>query len=292
MKKLLLLPHDAILLAIALAAAITFAPLLLLAQTYDAVGGMRGWGMVEHGYVAKLNGANQVPPVSGSSTTGGDQRYMYWSGSTTPWGTGVGTTGNFLMKVSDDKNAVHFVLDLKNGRNITDAHLHCAVRGKNGPVVLPLFGKITGGVNVHGELTSLMLTDANVMSVVGTGSATGTLTSMGTTYSTSTSTTTTSTTTDMWGGCPVSISDIESLISAADSGYIYANVHSTDYPNGVARGQLHMAQSAGSGTSTTSSSTISHGAVGQMLMLQFQMRAALAEMRDTFLSRLGVVWNL
>lgn len=92
---------------------------------------------------------------------------------------------------------------------ITSAHLHCGSPGENGPVVVELFESTTAtGVSIEGELARAYLDNAdivaaNCLSVIGRN-----------------------------------IGNIDELADAILDELIYINVHSINYPNGVARGQL------------------------------------------------------
>jgi CHRD domain len=80
------------------------------------------------------------------------------------------------------------------------AHIHCAPAGENGPVVAFLAGPVTGGFNGSVEVEAT-LTAANITN-------------------------------------PACGADIAGLVEAMRQGRTYVNVHSTAFPNGVARGQI------------------------------------------------------
>ena len=50
------------------------------------------------------------------------------------------TTGNFEVEFNDDLTEAEFELEVDDGVAVTQAHLHCAPAGANGPIVAFLFG--------------------------------------------------------------------------------------------------------------------------------------------------------
>jgi hypothetical protein len=120
------------------------------------------------------------------------------------------TFGEFEIKFNADFTAAGFEVKVFNGDNITQAHLHCAPRGVNGPVIVFLFGNVPGGFDVDGELAEFTMTDANIAAVNANCMA-----SIGRT-----------------------IANLADLADAAADGLIYANVHSVAHPGGEVRGQL------------------------------------------------------
>lgn len=134
----------------------------------------------------RLSGAEEVPPI------GGD------------------TGGRFTVRFNSSLTTAEYRLRVNEGERITQAHLHCAPRGANGPVVAFLAGFHPLGWDVDGKwISNATLTDANIIQGV-TPSAT----------------------------CPAGISDLADLAAEMDNGNIYVNVHSVASPAGVVRGQV------------------------------------------------------
>ena len=114
--------------------------------------------------------------------------------------------GMAKVRFARDLSAVYVKVWVKNLiSEVEDAHLHCAVAGQNGPVVLglmPTMG-VTKGRNVKGRFDN---DDVDVE------------------------------------GCecsfPLTVNNIASLRFAADVGCIYVNVHTTDNPPGEVRAQM------------------------------------------------------
>jgi hypothetical protein len=140
---------------------------------------------------ASLSGAQEVtdPPGGVTTDTGGSVRV------------------NFDRRLS--RATIRVVV--RRGVGITAAHLHCAIPGVNGAIVVPLFNN-PDGQNVDGEL------DLGDQAIVENADITpppeGDTT------------------------CGAPLNNIASLAFAILTGRIYANVHSTANPDGVVRGQL------------------------------------------------------
>jgi hypothetical protein len=135
---------------------------------------------------AELDGASEVPPVE------------------------TDTTGRFDIRFSRDLASADFDLVVRDGVAITQAHLHCAPEGVNGPIVAFLSGLVPGGFDVDGRLARFTLTDANVLP----------------------------NDPEEAPACPAVINDLADIAEAAAEGLIYANVHSVANPAGEVRGQL------------------------------------------------------
>lgn len=134
---------------------------------------------------AELSGDEEVPPVA------------------------TDTGGKFEIEF-DRPGAAEIELVVDEGTRITQAHLHCAPRGENGPVVAFLAGFHALGWDVDGEwVGNTSLSDANIIAGA-TPSAT----------------------------CPDTIETLDDLIAAIGNGNVYVNVHSVANPAGEVRGQL------------------------------------------------------
>ncbi len=137
-------------------------------------------------FQADLLGASEVPPVD------------------------TATEGRFEIKFNEDFTAAEFEVEVFDGIAITQAHLHCAPAGVNGPVVVFLFGNVPGGFDVDGDLAEFTITDANIAAVNA----------------------------DCTNAIGRDINTLADLADAAADGLIYANVHSVAHPGGEVRGQL------------------------------------------------------
>lgn len=71
-------------------------------------------------YTAKLTGAEEVPPVTTS------------------------TTGFIRVTPNTFASTIGYSLTVNNAVGVTTAHLHCGAKGQNGPVVAFLFGQGSG----------------------------------------------------------------------------------------------------------------------------------------------------
>lgn len=214
-------------------------------------------------YLASLSGADEVPPVAmGESTT-------------------TEVYGDFFMRTDQGMSKAQFILDVFNGKRITEAHLHCGPVGVNGPVVAYLMGEIPGGIDVSGELTSFVLTDRNIIPVQGIATESSVMDEV-TLYDASTGTTTSATTTPTSADCGADIHDLPSLVSAISAGQVYVNVHSTDNPDGVIRGQVVAVDSFDGEIEQNVS------AMQELISLELQLRTMLAHMRDEILAKIDL----
>ncbi len=135
---------------------------------------------------ARLSGAEEVPAVD------------------------TDTSGRFRVRFNGALTSGEYRLRVNEGQRVTQAHLHCAPRGANGPVVVFLAGLHDRGWDVDGKwINNATVTDANVIQGA-TPSAT----------------------------CPEDIDDLADLVAAMDNGNIYVNVHTRARPSGEVRGQV------------------------------------------------------
>ncbi len=130
---------------------------------------------------------------------------------TTPAG-GVETETRCKAYLRFDKGLtkVDYQLDVREGTAVTQAHIHCALAGTNGPIVVFLFPLTSPGVDVDGELAEGTLTQADLLAVDFAANP----------------------------ACGLTINNISSLLHALREGRLYVNVHSEDNPAGEVRGQI------------------------------------------------------
>lgn len=131
-----------------------------------------------------------------------------------PGGVVTDTTATLRLDFRRDLSSAKFRLSVFDGELITQAHLHCARAGVNGPVVAFLFNVAPvpgpGGVNVDGRLARDRLTNDDIEPVDFAANP----------------------------ACGVAINNIASLFAAVLDGIIYLNVHSEGNPAGEVRGQF------------------------------------------------------
>lgn len=121
------------------------------------------------------------------------------------------TRGKAQVVFNTDDTAADFRLQVRRGVRITQAHIHCAPQGVNGPIVAFLAGLNSQGYDVDGIfpwISSAILTDTSVIP------------------------------SDLVSTCPNTINNLRDLIAAIRAGNTYVNVHSVDNPGGEVRGQL------------------------------------------------------
>ena len=94
------------------------------------------------------------------------------------------------------------------GSGITQAHLHCAPAGVNGPIVVFLFGPVDAGTNLIGTPIQGTISNDDIIPTEDNPS------------------------------CGRIINNVASLFAAMRAGGIYVNVHSSNNPSGVVRGQV------------------------------------------------------
>jgi hypothetical protein len=113
--------------------------------------------------------------------------------------------GYFELKQVEGQALLHYMLTLDNIEQVTAAHLHCAARGQNGPVVVPLIEDNAERDYTHGSISgSITRDDISALSA----------------------------------NCRPNIDTTDQLIQAIREGMIYVNVHTTQNPQGEIRGQI------------------------------------------------------
>ncbi len=167
---------------------IRFVLSLLLAALMVGLTASAGGGSDGSKARAELSGDQEVPPVE------------------------TETRGRLQVRFDDAASVAGFKLKVRDGVAITQAHLHCAVEGENGPVVAFLSGFIPGGFDVNHKLARARLTDANITAVGA----------------------------DCVPSIGVEITNIAELLDAIRDGNVYVNVHSVANPGGEVRGQLRL----------------------------------------------------
>lgn len=133
-----------------------------------------------------LSGAQQVPPVE--------------------------TDGEGILHLEFDRGFTRgdYQLQVSGLTNVTGAHLHCALAGENGPVVVPLFepqGDEEDG-QTNGTLSQGSFTSAEVVPP------------------------------DDTEVCGIPLNNVASLAHAIREGLVYVNVHTDANPEGEIRGQI------------------------------------------------------
>ncbi|MEX0731206.1 MAG: CHRD domain-containing protein [Aquisalimonadaceae bacterium] len=113
--------------------------------------------------------------------------------------------GQAIFRVSNDGTSIHFRLNVANIENVTQAHIHLAPAGQNGPVVAWLYPSGPPAVllpgRFQGVLSAGVITEA---SLVG----------------------------------PLAGQTLDQLISQMMNGNTYVNVHTASFPAGEIRGQI------------------------------------------------------
>ncbi|MFN2470582.1 MAG: CHRD domain-containing protein [Gaiellaceae bacterium] len=140
-------------------------------------------------FSAKLSGNQEVPSVTTDAK-------------------GVALFG---VRRKDDPPSIHYRLAVRNIDKVTAAHIHCAKRGENGPIVVDLYPATGAEVSttatsfsVRGEATTVR---AGTMCKLRDGSS-------------------------------VTVNTLADVVRLMRRGLTYANVHTMDFPGGEVRGQI------------------------------------------------------
>ena len=136
---------------------------------------------VKRSFVAPLSGDEEVPPVA------------------------TRARGNTVFKLSSDGTAIEYRLMVANLHNVTQAHIHRAPAGANGPVVAWLYPDSPPSQLIPGRSSGVL--------------ATGTITAA-----------------DLVG--PLEGATLGDLLDEMTAGNTYVNVHTQQFPPGEIRGQI------------------------------------------------------
>jgi hypothetical protein len=115
--------------------------------------------------------------------------------------------GSATFRFDPGLKEMRYELRVTNGMAVTQAHLHCANSGVNGPVVVFLFGPANPAENVTGLLASGTIGNADVIATSG-------------------------------DPCNAILNNVASLYQAILDGRVYVNVHTQANPGGEIRSQL------------------------------------------------------
>lgn len=113
------------------------------------------------------------------------------------------TSGMAILHVNGDLSEIRFKIDIRNGDSVlgaAGAHLHCGSIDANGPVVAFVAGSFPPGYDGSVQLRATLNDDSIINDVCG--------------------------------------ANIAELVGSMLGGNVYLNVHSTDHPGGVIRGQV------------------------------------------------------
>jgi CHRD domain len=136
-----------------------------------------------HNFVAAQSGGEEVP----ANTTKSRGHARFW--------------------LSEDGTELRYRLTVANIEGVTQAHIHLAAEGVNGPVVVFLYGLNPAGITTNGILAEGTLTQANLIARPAIG----------------------------FGGT------MAELVARMRSGGAYVNTHTLAIPGGQVRGQLKEA---------------------------------------------------
>jgi hypothetical protein len=112
--------------------------------------------------------------------------------------------GQAIFKVSADGTTMSYKVITSEMHGVTQSHIHIGNFGTNGPIVVFLFGFISGGVDTDGILAQGSFTAANLIARPGIGFG----------------------------------ATMPELVAKLRSGGAYVNVHTVAHPGGEIRGQI------------------------------------------------------
>lgn len=165
-------------------------------------------------FSARLEGSQEVPAVNTSAS------------------------GHAEFKEYQDSSKLNYTLTLDNINDVTAAHLHCAMPGQNGPVVVPLFGaedRSFQNGSIAGTISASDITEAGMT-------------------------------------CQPNIQTFAHLIQAMREGKIYVNVHTVQNPQGEVRGQLMQGGTMSGAYATSTTNNISNNrTVGPQAGTHYEM---------------------
>lgn len=115
--------------------------------------------------------------------------------------------GHATFWLSEDGTELRYRLTVANIEGVTQAHIHLAPAGSNGPVVVFLYGLNPAGITTNGILAEGTITQANLIArpAIGFGAT------------------------------------MAELVARMRSGGAYVNTHTLAIPGGQVRGQVHEA---------------------------------------------------
>lgn len=156
-----------------------FSLVLLVAGAFFAMGALAP--AQGRNFRAHLSGAEEVPPAE------------------------TRAQGQAIFQLSKDGNGLRYKLIVANIENVTQAHIHLAPAGVNGPVVVWLYPSGPPPVLIEGRFQGVLaegtITAANLIGLLAGQS-------------------------------------LDALIEEFESGNAYVNVHTNQFPGGEVRGQI------------------------------------------------------
>jgi hypothetical protein len=114
--------------------------------------------------------------------------------------------GQAIFRLSADGTALHYRLNVANIENVFMAHIHYGPPGENGPIVAWLYPASPPSVLIPGRFSGVL-----AAGVVQDTNLTG----------------------------PLSGQTVQDLVDLIQDGEAYVNVHTSQFPSGEIRGQIH-----------------------------------------------------
>ncbi len=111
------------------------------------------------------------------------------------------TSGEAIFKLAEGGKELVYEIKVKDGENITAAHIHAGKKGVEGPPVVPIFGGTKKEGMFSGVLAKGTITDKNLVG-------------------------------------PLAGKTLKDLVKMIEEGDAYVNVHTVAHPAGEIRGQI------------------------------------------------------
>jgi hypothetical protein len=122
--------------------------------------------------------------------------------------------GALYMRLNEDGTRLAYKLVVGDINNVTQAHIHCGPAGVNGPIVVWLYPSAPPAVLIPGNTTGVLneftATAADVIARPDSPA------------------------------CPGGVANLGDVVAKLRNGGAYANVHTTAFPPGEIRDQVHV----------------------------------------------------
>jgi hypothetical protein len=118
------------------------------------------------------------------------------------------------MRLSFDATSLDYKLVVANIQNVTQAHIHCGPAGVNGPIILWLYPSAPPAALIPGTTTGVLNEfTATTADVIPRPTS---------------------------AACPGGVANLDDVVAKLRSGGAYANVHTSAFPPGEIRDQVHV----------------------------------------------------
>jgi hypothetical protein len=167
-----------------------------------------------HSLALKVTVALFAVAIVAAPVAGADHRFVApMSGAEENPPVDTNATGVATFKLSSDETELSFRLIAANIENTIMAHIHCGPAGVNGSIALWLYPDAPPPALIPGRFQGVLATgtatSADIVPVADSAA------------------------------CPGGVADLDDLLEKMRTGGAYVNVHTTQFPGGEIRGQIH-----------------------------------------------------